>query len=190
MESVQGLALVASPYLTDPNFLRSVVYLLRHDEEGAIGLILNRPTHTSIGELLEQLSGEPVENELPVYYGGPVDGPLMLLQECTQEDEPSIFIASDQARILDICDPARSIPASHPKHCGGDYRVFDGYAGWAPDQLDDEVRGGGWLVWHIQPEQLFEDPEDLWQNAIKQIGRDILAGGIDPSKMPENPAFN
>ncbi len=83
MESVQGLALVASPYLTDPNFLRSVVYLLRHDEEGAIGLILNRPTHTSIGELLEQLSGEPVENELPVYYGGPVDGPLMLLQGST-----------------------------------------------------------------------------------------------------------
>ena len=163
--------------------------MLRHDEEGAIGLILNRPTHTSIGALLEQLSGEAVENELPVYYGGPVDGPLMLLQECTQEHEPSIFIASDQERILDICHPDRT-PSNHPKHCGGRYRVFDGYAGWAAEQLDDELRGGGWLRWHIKPDQMFADPEDLWQDAIKQIGRDILAGGIDISKMPEDPAYN
>lgn len=190
MQFVQGLALVASPYLTDPNFLRSVVYMLRHDEEGAIGLILNRPTHTTIGELLEQLSGEKFVNDLPVFCGGPVDGPLMLLQECKQEDEPSIFIASDQERILDICHPDRELPAGHPEHCGGQYRVFDGYAGWAPEQLDDELRGGGWLVWQIEPAQLFADPEHQWKNAVKQIGRDILSGGIDPAKMPEDPAYN
>lgn len=190
MESVQGFALVASPYLTDPHFLRSVVYILRHDEEGAIGLILNRPTHTSIGQWLEQSSGEAVENERPVYYGGPVDGPLMLLQECTQGTEPSIFIASDQERILDICHPQRSVPAGHPKHCGGDYRVFDGYAGWVPEQLDDELREGGWLIWHIKPCQIFEDSEGLWQTAIQQIGRDILSGGIDFSKMHGDPANN
>lgn len=190
MESVQGLALVASPYLTDPNFLRSVIYMLRHDEEGAIGLILNRPMHTTVGELLEQLSGEEVENDQPVYYGGPVDGPLMLLQECTQEEEPSIFIASDQKRILDICRPNASSPSAKEGSCKGQYRVFDGYAGWAPDQLDEELRGGGWLVWNIQPQQLYADPEELWQSALKQIGRDILSRGIAPSKMPPDPAYN
>ncbi len=185
MHTIQGLALVASPYLTDPNFLRSVVYILRHDEEGAIGLVLTRPTHTTVGKLLQQLCGEAIDNDLPVYYGGPVDGPLMLLQECTEEETPSIYIASDQQRILEICDPAR--PA---QHCGGQYRIFDGYSGWAPGQLDDELREGGWLVWNLLPEQLFADSEELWQNAIRQIGRDILAGGIDPSKMPEDPAYN
>lgn len=190
MESAQGFALVASPYLTDPHFLRSVVYILRHDQEGAIGLILNRPTHTTIGQLLGQASGEEFENERPIYYGGPVEGPLMLLQECTQGDEPSIFIASDQERILDICHPDRDVPAGHPEHCAGDYRVFDGYAGWAPEQLDDELREGGWLVWQIQPSQIFEDCEDLWQTAIRQIGRDILSGGIDFSKMQGDPANN
>lgn len=190
MESAQGFALVASPYLTDPHFLRSVVYILRHDEEGAIGLILNRPTHATIGNFLQQSSGENFDNERPVYYGGPVEGPLMLLQECTQGDEPSIFISSDPERILDICDPQRSVPAGHPKHCGGEYRVFDGYAGWAPEQLDDELREGGWLIWHIEPAKIFGNCEGLWKTAIEQIGRDILSGGIDFSKMLGNPANN
>lgn len=185
MKSVQGLALVASPYLNDPNFLRSVVYMLRHDEEGAIGLVLNRPMHMTIGALLEQVAGEAVENDMPVYYGGPVDGPLMLLQECHHQSVHSVYVASDQQRILDICDPERQ--QNRP---GGEFRVFDGYSGWAADQLEEELQGGGWLVWEIQPDQLFSDPEVLWQIAIKQIGLEILAGGIDPTKMPEDPAFN
>ncbi len=185
MESVQGRALVASPYLSDPNFLRSVVYILRHDEEGAIGLVLNRPMHTTVGALLEQISGEAVDNEMPVYYGGPVDGPLMLLQECIHDAVRSVYVASDQDRILDICNPGHK-----SKQPDGAYRVFDGYSGWAANQLEDELQGGGWMVWEIQPDQLFADPEMLWQMAIKQIGREILAGGIDPTKMPEDPAFN
>ncbi len=186
MESLQGHALVASPYLTDPNFLRSVVYLLRHDEDGAIGLILNRPMLTTVGELLAQLTGQSIDNQRPVFCGGPVDGPLMLLQACETEAVPSIYIASDQDRILEICDP--SFPDQHSG--GAEYRVFDGYAGWAAHQLEEEMRGGGWLLWEIPAEQLFADPEELWRDAVRRIGRDILAGGIDPSRMPEDPAFN
>lgn len=186
MDTAQGRALVASPYLTDPNFLRSVVYILRHDEEGAIGLVLNRPTETSVGHLLEQLLDHPVKNDWPIFCGGPVDGPLMLLQECLTEDESTrmVYVASDQSRITEIC-------GNHVQGPGHDrYRVFDGYSGWGPGQLDAELRCGGWLLWDIQPDQLFEDPEELWQLAVKEIGRDILSGGIDPSKMPEDPAFN
>ncbi len=189
MKTLQGHALVASPYLTDPNFLRSVVYLLRHDDEGAIGLILNRPMHTSIGELLTELTGQEVENERPVYCGGPVDGPLMLLQACEHEAVPSIYIASDQERILEICDTGVSDHLSQTAG-GGDYRVFDGYSGWGAQQLEDELREGGWLLWEIPPQKLFADSDELWQNAVKEIGRDILAGGIDRSKMPEDPAYN
>lgn len=186
MESLQGQALVASPYLTDPNFLRSVVYLLRHDEEGAIGLILNRPLQTTVGELLEELTEQPVQNERPVFCGGPVDGPLMLLQACDQAPVPSVYIASDQERILEIC----GLPGAATESQSGVYRVYDGYAGWAAGQLEDELRSGGWLVWGIPPDQLFAETDELWLTAVRQIGREILAGGIDPAKMPKDPAFN
>lgn len=186
MHSLQGHALVASPYLTDPNFLRSVVYLLRHDNDGAVGLILNRPLLTTVGSLLSEIAGQKIHNPHPVYCGGPVDGPLMLLQVCEGEEAPAIYIASDQERILEICTP--NFPENDSPE--SDYRVFDGYAGWGAQQLEKELSGGGWLVWEIPADQLFADAEYLWRNAIRQIGRDILAGGIDPSKMPEDPAYN
>jgi len=185
METIQGRALVASPYLTDPNFLRSVVYILRHDEEGAIGLILNRPMQTTVGELLEQLTEETVVNCQPVYCGGPVDGPLMMLQACGTEelDGQIVYVASDQERITSVC-------AEHNQTNSACYRVFDGYAGWGAGQLENELRQGGWLVWDVQPCQIFSDAEELWQIALREIGRDILAGGIDPARIPVDPAIN
>lgn len=184
-ENVQGHALVASPYLTEPSFLRSVIYILRHDAEGALGLIINRPTKTTVGSLLEDLTGSPVENSCPVYNGGPVDGPLMLLQRSQYDEtaEVRIHVDSDQTRILEVC-------ASPEPACSDSYRIFDGYSGWGAGQLDSELKSGGWLVWDISPDQVFCDSETLWQTAIREIGRDILSGGIDPTRMPEDPAFN
>lgn len=182
MHSIQGHALVASPYLTDPNFMRSVVYILRHDEEGALGLLLNRPTQTTVGSLLEQLNDQPLTNRSAVYSGGPVDGPLVMLQESTDESgEPGLYVASEQARILEVCSKDDSTE---------NYRVFDGYSGWDAGQLESELKSGGWIVWDIQLEQVFADPELLWQTAIRQIGREILTEGMDPSRIPEDPAYN
>jgi putative transcriptional regulator len=185
MESIQGRALVASPYLTDPNFLRSVVYILRHDEEGAIGLVLNRPLGTTIGELLEQLTEQAVDNSQPVFCGGPVDGPLMMLQCCRDgsEDHEVIYVASDQARITNLC-------GGESKSSSDRYRVFDGYSGWGAGQLESEMKQGGWLVWDATPDDIFSCPDLLWQRALRCIGRDILAGGIDPSRIPVDPAYN
>ncbi len=185
METIRGRALVASPYLTDPNFLRSVVYILRHDEEGAIGLILNRPTQTCVGDLLQQLTEVSMQNDLPVYCGGPVDGPLMMLQSfCDGSSEVEVVaVASDQQRITAVCSqPSAAKPAA--------YRVFDGYAGWGAQQLDQELQAGGWLVWDIPPSQIFSDCSELWQTAIREIGRDILAESINPQQIPIDPALN
>ncbi len=187
MGIVQGQALVASPYLTDPNFLRSVVYVLRHDEDGTIGLVLNRPMRATISQLLEQLNDLPIHNSDPVYYGGPVDGPLMLLQRDRSEDASgcTLCVISEQQRIVELCQRESSTGQQ-----SSGYRLFDGYSGWGSSQLDGELKSGGWLVWDIQPEQLFSDPEELWHTAIRQIGHDILAKGIDLSKMPKDPAYN
>lgn len=198
MESIQGFALVASPYLTDPNFMRSVVYILRHDEDGALGLVLNRPLEKRVGKLLGELSEIEIDNTAPVYYGGPVDGPLVMLQklsvqdanqysDCVQEIHgdgmmaTGLCVASDQERILAVCGSDA---------CPNTYRVFDGYSGWSAGQLEHELQSGGWLVWDVSPDQVFFDPDEIWKLAIRQIGRDILSGGIDPSKIPEDPAYN
>ena len=184
METLQGRALVASPYLTDPNFMRSVVYMLRHDDEGAIGLIVNRPTRTTVGAVLGL--DAPLAMDPPVYRGGPVDGPLMVLEELRALDgTTSIAIASDEARIVELCYPSSSDPADRDR-C----RVFDGYSGWGAGQLEEGLRVGGWLAWDIQPDELFGDCDGLWQLAVRRIGLEILAGGIDPTRIPEDPAYN
>lgn len=185
MESYQGRALVASPYLTEPNFMRSVIYLIRHDEDGAMGLVLNRPLTTSIGQLLGELTESTIENEEPVYYGGPVDGPIMMLQACCggeQSEETELFIACDQTRILEIVnDKAPNVLGS---------RLFDGYSGWGPRQLECEIDEGSWLIWDIEPRFLFSDPESLWQEAVVRIGRGVIAGGLGDNRFECDPDKN
>jgi putative transcriptional regulator len=193
MESIQGKALVASPYLMDPNFLRSVVYIHRHNDEGAIGLILNRPMTMTVGDLLEQLLDSPIQSTSHVYTGGPVEGPLMLLHDQAHDEaelnldvdeeeianEAGICLTTDQAKIVSFC-----------KNADQRFRVFDGYSGWSPGQLEKEMQGGGWLVWNITPDDIFSNEEEIWEKAIRQIGRDILSTRIHPSRIPDDPAYN
>ncbi|HBE69237.1 MAG TPA: hypothetical protein DDW52_13900 [Planctomycetaceae bacterium] len=193
MDSLIGRALVASPFLNDPNFLRSVVYILEHNEEGAIGLILNRPTDRTIRDLLGDVAGIDVDDDSLIFWGGPVDGPLMLMQEIRKGDKTGIFAASDQAKILELFRQrghgTDSIEAA-AANLRGNFRLFDGYAGWSAGQLDAELSDGGWLIWEIESDQIFGDPSEIWQTAIKAIGRDVLTVGIDPTKLPDDPAYN
>jgi len=91
MESIEGKALVASPYLTERNFFRSVVYILRHDEDGAFGLILNRPTELTVGDLMERFLDNPHTNPEPIYNGGPVEGPLLVVHDRADGADPDDF---------------------------------------------------------------------------------------------------
>jgi putative transcriptional regulator len=184
VKSLQGRALVASPYLNDPNFLRSVVYILRHDDEGAFGLLLNRPLNISVGQLLTDLLGSPAENCQPVFCGGPVDGLVLMMPVNlgTPDEDKVIVVAGDQDRISEI--------ANQKELSVGKFRLFDGYSGWGPSQLESELSEGSWLIWDIQPDQLFSDPDELWQLAIREIGRDIITIGISESELPQDPSNN
>ncbi len=188
MESIEGKALVASPYLTERNFLRSVVYILRHDKDGAFGLILNRPTELTVGDLMERFSDDPHTNVEPIYNGGPVEGPLLVIHDRAEGAEADdfefcaalgLFVATDQDVIFDIWET---------EDCK--YRCFDGYSGWGAGQLESEMKAGGWLVWDCPPETVFADPESMWKQAVQQIGRDILAVQIDASRIPGDPSAN
>lgn len=185
---VEGQALVASPYLADRNFLRSVVYVVKHDDEGAYGLILNRPTNLTVGQLLKQVlepeaTEQAAENAEPIYHGGPVEGPIVVVHEHASDEaseyQPGVYLTSDQDDFASICTQSQSR-----------FRVFNGYAGWAPEQLEEELKQGGWLLWKITKEDLFSPSEEIWRNAIRQIGREILTEGIAVGRIPEDPSTN
>ncbi len=162
------MLLLATPPLDDPNFDRSVVYMMEHSPDGAVGLVLNRPTDETAIDGLEQwmeLSATPAV----VFYGGPVQfDALIALAELvgSREDAWSAILPDfgsvDLARDpVDVADEVRRI------------RMFRGYAGWAAGQLDGELAVGAWMVFDARRDDVFnEAPEDLWRLVLRrQRGR-------------------
>ena len=166
--SLKGLLLVANPAMGDENFDRTVVLLLEHSDEGALGLVLNRPTGTHVADPLpgwEPLAASPSV----VFVGGPVSPESAI---CLARPRSEPFDGwTDLVGGLGALDLTRD-----PDEVGHDVdelRVFAGYAGWAPGQLEAEIDGGGWFV--AAPEKadaLTDDPDTLWRDVVRrQRGR-------------------
>lgn len=183
MSCVEGKLLVASPQLQDPNFYRTVLLMVRHDDEGAYGLVVNRPTNQSVETVMEMLLECPCPREGQILYGGPVEGPLVVLHDSPNKADiecgNDLFLASCQDRVRQLMEDKQARVL-----------VLDGYAGWGPGQLDDELRVGGWLVADIDIAELFGDSDMMWEKAVRRIGREILdaVSGIIPP--PPDPMFN
>jgi len=167
----KGRLLLATPPLEDPNFDRTVIYVLEHHDEGALGLVLNRPSPEQLGEPLDawvELQTEPSQ----VFSGGPVEPDALIALARTAEplDEPGEHLAplSGNLASADLgADPllmTGSISA---------LRVFRGYSGWGPGQLEGEIEAGAWLVLDPDPSDVFTpDPDDLWRTVLRrQPGR-------------------
>lgn len=167
----KGRLLVATPPLEDPNFDRSVVYVLEHHEDGAIGLVLNRPSEEALEEPLDRwidLLCAPSD----VFTGGPVEVNAMIAMATTKQlvDEPTEHITPISGLIASTdlsADPA--IVAAHVDSV----RVFRGYAGWGSGQLDMEIDEGSWVVLDAEIGDVFSDrPDALWHTVLaRQPGR-------------------
>lgn len=176
-----GRLLVALPALDDPNFARSVVLVLEHDEDGALGLVLNRPTTTPIGDVLHgwsALAAEPAN----LYGGGPVE-PQAVVGLAVAHDGATRGVAiSGRIRTVD--------PTDDPALLAGEVegaRIFAGYAGWAPGQLEDELAQKAWLVVDATPDDVVCDhPEDLWHEVM---GRQEGAARL-MATFPDDPRLN
>jgi putative transcriptional regulator len=172
--------IIAMPQLLDPNFSRSVVLLIEKNDEGAFGVVINRLGESKISELCTGLSVEwGGEDDALALYGGPVgthQGFLLHgeipddLTVSSREVMAGIRIASDMETFRTLC---RRPPS--------DFRILLGYAGWAPGQLDNEMRGGAWLTTEATPELVFHTPLDtIWQTSLRRLGIDpamLVAGG-------------
>lgn len=184
MKSLRGKLLVASPMLADPNFIRTVVLIVEHNEDGAMGLILNRPSDTAVGEAVPELAWLAEDpDEAPVFVGGPVTpGGVMVLAEFDD-------LESSAAPVL---GPVGFVPAEVPDPESfadglGRRRVFAGHAGWGPGQLEFEMQEESWIVEPALADDVFaEDPEHLWPEVLRRKGRQyaLLA------TMPLDPSLN
>lgn len=184
-DSLAGKLLVASPVLDDPNFTRTVVLLLEHTEDGALGLVLNRPSGTSVGDALPQWV-EQAADPAYVFLGGPVEPQAAIcLAEALIEGSPegwrALNAATPMLGVLDLgVDPAM---------VGGGLRlrVFAGYAGWTAAQLETEVSMGGWYVVDAEPtDVLSAAPTDLWRDVLRRQGGNLAL----VSTFPTDPRLN
>lgn len=182
MANLEHHLLVASPQLGDEWFAQTVVLLIAHNEKGAFGVVLNRPTMETVGQVWNQLSGSPCDSKQPAHVGGPVDGPIMALH--TEESfadihvVPNVFLAV-QRDNLDWVVHQTQAP----------FRLFLGTASWAPNQLEDEIRQGAWLVTPATSELLFAAPEELWTAALRKFGRDFYAA-VGIREFPQDATLN
>jgi putative transcriptional regulator len=180
MDSFQGHLLIASPSLLDPNFKRTVVLITEHGDEGAAGLVLNRPSPEPVSELVPQL--EPlVDDGEQVWMGGPVQtNAVLVLGEFLDPDDAAVpLFGSLGFPALD--EPEDVVPVTTRR------RVFAGYAGWGAGQLEDELEREDWILEPALPDDAFtQAPEDLWAEVLRR------KGGIYElvARMPDDPSVN
>ncbi len=166
-ERFAGKLLVADTSMKDPRFARSVIYLVRHDAEGAFGLIINKPlARLPLADMLRQLDveGSETEAELDLYFGGPVQGELgFVLHSRDFAAAKATMIVQDGYAVSDVRQVLRAI--SEQK--GPEKALFAvGYAGWAPDQLDAELERGDWNVIDADDALVFDLPvSEKWSVA-------------------------
>jgi putative transcriptional regulator len=163
LEPLGGRLLVATPLLNDPHFVRTVVYLLEHDGGGTVGVILNRPSHTPVGQVLPSWH-DVVSGPSVVFNGGPVqpDGALCLAQLAT--DGPGVRPVVNGVATVDLDGDIAVITGLTRR-----MRVFAGHSGWAADQLDAEIASGAWWVMPGSPGDLFsDDPRPMWQRVLRR----------------------
>ena len=181
-EITAGTLLIASPTLRDPNFARTVVLLCEHTDTGSMGLVVNRPTTTSVADVLRGVSQLPPAEEI-LYRGGPVQQDILLVLHKLDVIVPGaqpvaagMALGGDMQALVDVLAGTRG-PSDR-------IRVYAGYAGWGEGQLEMEMATGSWFICPATAEIVFDlDPEEAWNAAIRGLGPDyehLVTMPLDP----------
>lgn len=180
MDSLRGQLLIAGPGLIDPNFWRAVVLVGEHSDEGALGVVLNRTSETAVDEAVPELA-ELVDDMGDVHVGGPVQpSAIVVLADFAEPPDESALVVASVGFLPAEVDPDSLGPLRRA-------RVYVGYAGWGPGQLDDELDEGSWIVEPALADDVFTDePDALWSTVLRRKGGPfgVLAA------MPPDPSRN
>ncbi len=183
MNSLRGQFLVATQDLEDPNFRRSVVLIVQHNDEGALGLIVNRPTSAFVHEIWEKVSEEPCDRQARLYIGGPCQGPLMVLH-----DQPHIGGDSIDADLIFCADSESLAPLMATDD--GLAKFCIGFSGWSPGQLEGEIEGGSWHTIAAESELVFALGIDLWKELMQRVLTTLLTNALRLKYVPADPTLN
>lgn len=178
--TLKGELLIANGSLFDPNFRQAVVLVAEHGDEGALGVVLNRPGSFTVVEAAPALAplASPTE---AIYLGGPVQpDAAVVLAEASDPDALSTVVFGGVGVLGDI-----------PGEGGGEgvlrARIFAGYAGWGPGQLENELAESSWIVEPAEPDDVFtEEPEMLWAKVLRRKGGEFAM----LATMPFDPSHN
>ena len=181
MDSLKGQLLLASPALFDPNFRRTVVLVTEHTDEGAAGLVLNRRSDTAVVEAVPDLAPLVTDDEF-VYVGGPVQQEAVLCLAEFEDPEAAAILVVDHVGFIPGDGDFGLIAGSTRRA-----RVFAGYAGWGPGQLEAELESSSWIVEEAEQSDLFAEPEtDLWSSIMRAKGGIYHVVAL----MPDDPSLN
>ena len=182
-----GKMLIAMPNLADPNFWHAVVLVGVHSsDEGAFGLVINRPLDVELKEILDELGESVEESQFPeVLAGGPVEpnhGFVLFEGHGEESDETALRVDSD----ITVSGSTETLAGLARGGIDGRYYLLLGYSGWYPGQLEQEIEGNSWLVAPLNTSIVFDVPlEDRWTAALKSIGVEpgnlVDLGSSEPS---------
>jgi putative transcriptional regulator len=183
MNSLQGHLLISTPDLRDGNFAQAIVLILGHNEEGAMGLVLNRPSETSIQYAWEQVRETSCQRTELVRVGGPCPGPLMVLHQrpllSNATALPEVYLTQSTELIEQLVDCTE-----------GPMRFFLGYAGWGPGQLENELEVGAWLTLPATADHVFSERELDWDLLLRRAGSANFYSSLGFPHVPSDPNVN
>ena len=182
MSSLQGHFLVASPHMGDPNFHRTVILMIQHDEEGAFGVVVNRPLSEKVADVWRSVSDDHCSCDALVRDGGPVPGPPLLLHKMSEFSQfeviPGLHMASHRHMVTRLVTR------------GDDLLFFTGYSGWGAGQLETELAQGGWLSTPATLDTVFADVDKMWKRVVDGIGREILHDSLPELPLTDDASWN
>ena len=179
IEPASGILLISDPFLRDPNFMRTVVFLCEHQDQGSFGFVLNRKYENTIDELIPELEG----HKIPVYYGGPVQMDTIHFLHQYPDEIPGglevingVYWGGDFEKVVEMI---KNEELEQNK-----IRFYIGYSGWSSGQLDDELKEKSWLTVKATRKLVFHRKfEEIWKEALKHLGGDyemMINFPIDP----------
>jgi putative transcriptional regulator len=179
VELGKGILLIADPFLKDPNFLRTVVFLCEHKEEGSFGFVLNRKYENTLDELIPELEG----HELPVFYGGPVQMDTIHFLHQYPDEIPGgqevikgVYWGGDFEAVVNLI--------KNEEIDFNKIRFYIGYSGWSNGQLSEEMTEKSWLTVSATRKLIFHNNyEEIWKDSLKHLGGDyeiMVNFPIDP----------
>lgn len=183
MQSLKGHFLVASPHLLDPNFARTVVLMIHHSEDGAFGVVINRPADKTIRQVWERATEQPCTVNRLVNVGGPVSGPLIAVHTDAEAAEmqviPGLYFSAQREHLERLVSQD-----DHP------FRLFVGHSGWGKGQLERELEQGAWFTTAATIDDVFDDESVMWRKIAGRIGSQLLASTLNLRDIPPDPGMN